>query len=387
MLFKGEKMSKKSVCWVLVLLISSMYFTMSIDVYSAVNFERISLRKQIINSPLYTDPIIITSDDNFTDYGFPGNGTEETPYVIESFDIVTNSNTGIHIYNTTKHFIIQNGIVEANITCIRIDKVRTNTATIKNCYCTGASIGHIAYGIAVLNSAKCEILSNVCVGNNVGIFIYYSDYALVEKNECYNNNYGGIELYYGQFSNISENYLSMNDWAGLELESYFNSSIERNYIGNNLYGIYGDYYFESSKVIYNQIVENKRYGINLRKCKYNLIHHNTFISNNLDGLGRSQAYDNQEKLTNMWYDEQAQAGNYWDDFKNKELTYKYKIDSGFTGERAFDKYPLNENLEPIEHIYTNLVLGIVSFTYLILLVIFTSYKVKKRRHSNKNLKI
>ncbi|MHA1592658.1 MAG: hypothetical protein ACTSUP_09320, partial [Candidatus Heimdallarchaeaceae archaeon] len=40
-------------------------------------------------------PIEIITDDNFTDYGFPGSGTDVDPYIIQEYNITTTSGSGI----------------------------------------------------------------------------------------------------------------------------------------------------------------------------------------------------------------------------------------------------------------------------------------------------
>ena len=63
-----------------------------------------------------------------------------------------------------------------------------------------------------------------------------------------------------------------------------------------------------------------------------LLHHNSFIDNNL--IGTSQAYD--RGANNLWYDAKKKKGNYWSDW-NK--TGSYSIDGSAD---SFDLYPLNK---------------------------------------------
>ena len=57
--------------------------------------------------------INIISDNNFTDYRFPGSGTSEDPYIIEGYRIENENKYGIQINSTTKYFIIRNCHVNA----------------------------------------------------------------------------------------------------------------------------------------------------------------------------------------------------------------------------------------------------------------------------------
>jgi parallel beta-helix repeat protein len=369
---RGEKLIKRNGSYLLLLLILSINFAGFIDSYvEDKNRINSSGKPIVINTPLYTNPINIISDNNFTDYGFSGNGTEELPYIIESFDIVTTEDFGINIEGTSKHFIVQNGYVEAYRSGIRISEVEQNTSTVKNCWSFRNTDMYYGEGISVRYSDGCQIVNNTCSGNNMGIEVYRSDNVIIEDNNCYGNIRDGIKASTCQFIQISENKLTTNDDEGLYLYFVNNSSIEGNNVTSNRWGIYADH-LAFCNITFNQFIENERYGIEFDRCDYNNVHHNKFISNYLDG--KSQAFDDNTDNNNLWYDELAEAGNYWNEFRNTGFSYKYEIE-GWAN--AVDKYPLDENLEPIEQIYSNLVLGIVLFTYLGLLSIFSFYRLRK----------
>jgi parallel beta-helix repeat protein len=65
------------------------------------------------------NPIQIVSDDDFDLFGFTGNGSEDSPYLIENFMIETNSTPGfqegISISGTASHFIIRNCFIRGNV--------------------------------------------------------------------------------------------------------------------------------------------------------------------------------------------------------------------------------------------------------------------------------
>ena len=56
--------------------------------------------------------ILILSDDDFDNYDFAGSGTAEDPFLIEDLKITKEPKNeymyAIKIFNTTKHFVIQN---------------------------------------------------------------------------------------------------------------------------------------------------------------------------------------------------------------------------------------------------------------------------------------
>ncbi|MCE7748666.1 MAG: hypothetical protein GPJ51_09715 [Candidatus Heimdallarchaeota archaeon] len=333
--------------------------------------ERRTFSKPItIDSPLYTNPINITSDDDFISYGFSGNGSEESPYVVESFDIETTSEFGINIQETSKHFIVQNGYVAANISGIRIRDTAPNTSVVRNCFSFSYEVDYFSYGIEIRNSDYCKILNNTCSQNDYGIYVFSSEFTLIEGNNCSYNFWSGIRLSYCNFAQIIDNNLTNNLDEGLRLYFIDKSNIEGNYFRNNTFGIRA-YHMDLCNVTFNLMFENQRNGVYLDRSDYNLIHHNKFISNNLEG--KSQAYDSSSRNENQWYDEAAKEGNYWNDFKTNGFSYKYEIE----GSDVIDKYPLDENLEPIEKIYSNLILGIVLLIYLVTLSTWTMYGMRR----------
>ena len=356
---------------VLFLIASSILFPNTIRIHSENETrEKPPLKPITIDLPLYTIPINITSDDDFIMYGFPGNGTEELPYIIESFDIETSSDYGIYIKGTSKHFIIKNGYVDAYKSGIRIENVASNTTTIQNCFSFRNTPIYAGSGIEISNSDYCQIQNNTCYGNDYGIRVSGSDYTLLEENNCSYNFQSGIRVGYSSNIRILENIVTNNMHEGMDLYELYFSNISGNLIRNNFYGIYS-YDVFSCNITCNLIIENQKHGIKLGWSDNNLVYHNKFISNNIEG--ESQAYDSSHFNTNLWYNNKTNKGNYWDDFKNSGFSYKYKIE----GEKAIDAYPLDENLELIEQIYSNLILGIVLLVYLILLSLRALYSMKR----------
>ena len=63
----------------------------------------------------------------------------------------------------------------------------------------------------------------------------------------------------------------------------------------------------SNSIVWNTLVGNGAYGIELSDSSVNnVIHHNDFLAN---GQNTSQACDN--GMNNQWYDETVLEGNYW----------------------------------------------------------------------------
>ena len=75
-------------------------------------------------------PILINHDDNFTDYGFFGSGTELEPYLIQDLNISTSEKKAISINDTSLYFTIQNCFLESTQYGIEIRNVADGTVKI-----------------------------------------------------------------------------------------------------------------------------------------------------------------------------------------------------------------------------------------------------------------
>ncbi len=164
---------------------------------------RVNATNVSYDSPSYSsltphDPISITSDNNFTDYSFPGTGTEEDPYVIEGYNITTTSNRGIYITDTTKNFTVRNCYVKAGEYGIYIRNVAGGTATVINSMCTNNN----NIGIYLYSSGSSTVANNTFNNNFYGIFFYSSDFCVFTYNVLQENEDYGIRLYSDCDNNI-----------------------------------------------------------------------------------------------------------------------------------------------------------------------------------------
>ncbi len=248
-------------------------------------------------------PIEITSDSDFE--VFPGTGTEVDPYVIEGYNITTTSYEGISITGTTKYFIVSNCYVDAEENGISIEYVADGTAT---------------------------VISNTCSNNLIGIELVASDSSTIANNTCCNNIGDGIYLHISGSATVANNTCNNNDF-GIHLGSSGSATVANNTCNNNVRDGICLWSSIFCVVTYNLLQENERYGVYLRSgSDINLIHHNTFVDNNLGGT--SQAYD--DSTNNFWYNSVTQEGNYWSDWSG---TGSYSIDGSAN---SVDLYPLEE---------------------------------------------
>jgi len=431
------------------------------------------------------DPIVIVTDDNFTDYGFPGTGTSEDPYLIDNLEISSLDHyfidNGISIQDTTKHFVIKNCLISADLRAIVVTNVTANTAQIisnsfsecqygikfsyaegmiirnnnlANCesyavygehinknatitkntrynfegggirmrHCNNVTIDSNEFtnggsGISLTNSSG-YIINNICSyagGISTGSTdfdepIYFwnntierndgdgisASYATEVINNTLNYNYeGGLDVSYhahlvlnntirgnkfgADFNSVgvfSKNKILRNRNIGLyfdDTKSYDDSNITDNIFFANGIGIKIDYSVDYANISYNLFQENDHYAIELVGYDVSVIvHHNTFYDNT---GGNSQGFD--DRTTNLWFDLDAEEGNYWSDWTGEGW---YLIDGGDNA----DIYPLSEPLherfiEPIDKgSYMGIIIPfIIEIPVIIAIILISRYKKKK----------
>ena len=272
---------------IIVLLYTQLSFSAFID---------INMKK------LVQDPIIIGSDFEFETYGFPGEGTEEDPYIIENFHIESSGyfSKSIYIHDITAHFIIRNCYIEHGHFGIFIREIEWHTSKIINNTCVGTSDESI--GIVVSDFNGGIITENTCINSGQGIRTIYANFITITGNKISNCVYQGINIHHSHFNNITYNLITNCTDFGVAL------------VGSITYSI--------------------------------LVHHNDFIDNaqkeryDIDGelFGNitSQAFDN--GVLNVWYEEESKTGNYWSTYSGKG---NYSIDGS---SESFDLYPVKKEI-------------------------------------------
>ncbi len=218
--------------------------------------------------------------------------------------------------------------------------------TVENNWVNGKKIGFYinldstiiaepVYGqLMLVNCTSVTVRDQILNHATTGLFLYYCTYSVIVNNTCNNNYWNGISLYSSGSAKV-ENNTCNNNYIGIKLHYSGSSTILNNSCNNNRYGIF----LASSDfcvVTYNLLQENERYGVDsLSDSDNNIIHHNTFVDNN---LGRtSQAHDS--GTNNTWYDTETSEGNFWSDWSG---IGNYSI---YGSASSFDLYPLDEPVE------------------------------------------
>lgn len=251
----GELKMKK---YPTITLIAIALLSFSIFIQPSSNWlsnESISGNQQLLEPVIlsgYTvyDPIIISNDGNFSDYGFPGDGTEGNPYRIENISI-THDGTAIDIDDVSVHFEINSCWIESNSSGAGFG-ITINNALHGAIFNT--TLLNFNRGI-MINTATVDLIGNTVTQCNAGIY-FYRGVGLIENNtisditsqyglRCWqsssntinNNSFsnvktndGGLSLYYSRYNTVSNNTFTE---AGVVLQM---TTVED----------YGEHYFEDN---------------------------------------------------------------------------------------------------------------------------------------------
>lgn len=303
-----------------------------------------NIRKPSIETGLsYADhtPIIIQNEDNFTDYGFSGNGSEFNPFVIENLNISSFSpskSSGILIEGTSSFFVIRN--------CLIYNRFNGGTCV------------NILSGIG-------KIVNNTCFNASTGISVSPS-FCVIENNTIFDIKFKSIHLVTAHNAIIHNNTLLKENYvydshitiAGSHYCQITNNTLIAGYESIQTYGnhliIYGNTIIEGINgihcndgdnitITYNLIVNSSRNAIEMwdyyHNYQVNYVHHNWFINNN--GSIKSSQVMSKSRESTIWYDEESKKGNYWDSWKGWGSQTIY-VDGDERNTK--DKYPLDVNL-------------------------------------------
>ena len=211
------------------------------------------------------NPIYIDDNADFITLGFPGQGTQSNPYIIENYNILNSTATLIEIHNTTVYFIIRFNGLNA------VDK------------------GHT--GIALYNITHGTIANNSIQNCNYAIGLSkWSNNNTIENNSIFNNDQSGIYLYNNAYENeicynTIYNHTSANG-IGFSIENCENNTIDHNSIFNmGNHGIWvnnGDRNnFTNNNITYNVGAGVSFYLVN---CDYNRLDGNTIVTSIRSGI-------------------------------------------------------------------------------------------------------
>jgi parallel beta-helix repeat protein len=175
----------------------------------------------VVEESAYTPhaPIRINGNADFAAQaaaeGWPGDGSEGNPYVIEGHEIDgTGHGYCIYVGNTTVHFVV------------------------KGCYVHNAS-GHLYEeyfmdaGVYLWNVQNCSMENNIVSNNDGdGIRIFRSNYNIISNNVIYSNGHEGLFFSYSGYNLVSSNNLTDNR-QGILISRSTNNSFNKNLMWGN----------------------------------------------------------------------------------------------------------------------------------------------------------
>ncbi|MBN1538729.1 MAG: right-handed parallel beta-helix repeat-containing protein, partial [Candidatus Thermoplasmatota archaeon] len=226
------------------------------------------------------DAILIDSDLRFaemaSDKGWPGNGSEGDPFIIEDLVIDGRGNNfGMVIRDTSSKFIVRN-------------------CTIFNV--TGPALPYGGSGIYLLNTAG-NVTGNSIFNCSAGISIEVSRGTAIDNNTCYNVNKGIV------VSEVSDPIISCNSVIRCELgirsDSSHNLTFKDNMIDladQNAVWLYAT----TDSVVKNNSVRNSDFGLFVDMSSSLLIQGNRFRSQDdhhirIDSSHHIQVRDNEAR--------------------------------------------------------------------------------------------
>jgi len=277
-----------------------------------------SVNQESIKNYDQHDPISINSDEDFhnqaSEENWPGEGTEDNPYIIEGYEIDGEENEHcLNISNTEIYFELRdNYFHSANEMGISLYNIKNGIVT-QNLVSDNDHYATDTRGIHLQSSSENTLLNNTVKDNDHGIYLEESNDNVLLNNTASNNAQRGIYLdssqenivssnalldndYYGtssglyldqsNYNNLKNNIASGSD-HGIELENSLENELKTNSATNNQQGIY---VFESDNnyIEGNNVSDNSFYGtsngVYLENSDENSVTENTALNNDC-GIG------------------------------------------------------------------------------------------------------
>jgi len=281
------------------------------------------------------DPIHITSNSDFAAQasanGWPGDGTQGNPYIIDGYEINANGGTYcIWIENTDVWFVIRNcklryatdNSAEPRGSGIYLYTVQHGT--LQNNTCSQNNNGIYLYGDYSAGSSNNTIMNNNCSGNGDGIvLVSYSSYNNITNNTCSGNSFGIYLESYSSNNTIMNNNCSGNSYGIYLWASIYNTITNNNCSGNSWYGIYLESYSSNNNITNNNCSTNSYAGIYLYDSTYNNITYNTCsMTSGWSGTGIYLfSSSNNNNITNNNCSMNSYYGIYVDSSSKNTITY------------------------------------------------------------------
>jgi len=201
--------------------------------------EAISPRGFLLESQ-YTEmgAIDITSETDFPDSGFSGEGTEVDPYVLDNV-IINVTQAALSISETSVHFVIQDCVLYAGFVAIVLNNV--SNGVIEDCEIRASSAGISLFASEYIIIRDCDISLA-----DSGILANSLDFGIISRCTFHHNDFG-INYVQGNSSQINSCTFYANTEYGLRLSVYSgNITVFQNDFGWNGVPLLGGVFLENN---------------------------------------------------------------------------------------------------------------------------------------------
>ncbi|MFW9848910.1 MAG: nitrous oxide reductase family maturation protein NosD, partial [Candidatus Thorarchaeota archaeon] len=244
-------------------------------------------------------PIIISSNEDFSSQGWPGDGSVDNPYLISGLSISAVS-TCIQLSEITSHFLIED--------C-------SFSGTRGDCY--GVYLSEVSNGI---------IQNNEFYGCRIQ-FATVNDME-IKQNHIQNSQRDAIYVTGSATIKIVQNEISDSFYVGIRIEHSMGCIVSGNIITGAASGItFSDVH--DSEITFDHISSCADYGLEVESGTNNMVYGNIIAT-------LPHAIDDGQ--SNLWDDNQS-IGNYWGQLDN---TDEVIVDGNAGSKDRFPLYPIDD---------------------------------------------
>ena len=179
----------------------------------------------------YNSSVEILADGDFVVQGWPGNGTESSPYLISNLRFISRDVWPIIIYHTRAHFVINNCVVEPTDVSLGarwgkgILLSNVTNGVVENC-----TIHDMNAGVYISDANNTIVRNNLIIACDTAISIHRIERCTFSNNSI-RMGYEGISTYKLRNSNLTGNMI-VESYTGLGLSpETMNNTISQNRIG------------------------------------------------------------------------------------------------------------------------------------------------------------
>ncbi|NHJ46192.1 MAG: hypothetical protein FK733_00255 [Asgard group archaeon] len=200
------------------------------------NIDQTNVTDYLTKLSGYTTKYFINSDNNFSDYGFNGNGSQSNPFIIENLVVLDDFDIAIEIFNTTKHFIIKDSNIATGARGIILGNVSKNTASI------------------ISNQFQGSMSGGLLIYDSPGVYVFNNTF---DKSQMYT----ALRLTNCNDSCINQNKMLGQPRGNIEIKNSNGTEISNNTLQKSNIKIYENQaYLYDTYIVFNNTISGKEFG-------------------------------------------------------------------------------------------------------------------------------